>query len=192
MLHWLFDSSGFMPRHQCGAWTPPLALAYQGSQLVIALCYFAIPCCLLWLYRARRRLLPSASILVWFAAVFTLCGLGHLLDWAAFFWPAYRLHALFFSLTALVSAYAAALLPAAVAHFMSLPTPEEHAAARARARALAGEADGRLAAEASRRMAVEARLVEAESALEHLRWGRDVKAQADLLAAELAAIRKEG
>lgn len=126
-IPWLFDAGAFVTRDRCGDWGGALPRAYQAASLVIALCYLAIPAGLLRLWLLRRRTLVAPSMYLMFATFITLCGLTHLLDVLAFYWPAYRAFTGLLVLTAVASAATLAMAPAAAARVMSLPTPEEYA-----------------------------------------------------------------
>lgn len=122
----IFDASDFMVRSECGQWSPLGRFIYEWSNLLIMFAYLAIPVALVMAFysvrhlteesegtQARRRLpLMSnmdAKISLWLYALFIFCcGIGHLLDGKlSFYWPAYRLFALWHLLTAMVSNLAA-------------------------------------------------------------------------------------
>lgn len=124
-LMWLFDSSDFFPRGECGDWSGGLALTWQIANGIIALSYFLIPAGLLHIYRKRSDLMPRPDLLLWFSAFIVFCGLTHILEIAVFYWPAYRFYTLIYGLTALVSLITATLLPSASRHFIELPSEAE-------------------------------------------------------------------
>jgi PAS domain S-box-containing protein len=106
----LFDPSGFVPRAECGAWTPGLIALHLVSDVLIWVAYVSIPIVLLAF--ARRRDLPYPRLFVLFAAFILACGFGHLLDALMFRYPLYRLSGLWKAVTAAVSlATAFALVP---------------------------------------------------------------------------------
>lgn len=132
IFEWLFDASAFSTRGQCGDWGEWLPVVYRLASFATALSYSIIPAPLCWLYARKRGVLPKPWVLVLFAAFITLCGATHALDFAAFFWPAYRFFTLVEVATAAVSLATAAALPWAVYHVVALPTPEEFRAAKKR------------------------------------------------------------
>lgn len=125
MLSWLFDTDCFVPRTHCGAWEPWVQWSYIIGHLVIAVAYYAIPLCLVWLYRRRRDMIPTPSMLLLFATFIMLCGTTHVLDALTFYVPMYRLNTLVIDVTAAVSFVTAVRLPGAIRYFMTYASPEE-------------------------------------------------------------------
>lgn len=109
----LLDTTGFPARWECGTgWSPALGWTHIASDVLIWASYFAIPAALA-VYMIRRRDVPFPAIGWLFVSFIALCGAGHLLEAAMFWWPAYRLSGAVKSGTALVSmATAVALIPA--------------------------------------------------------------------------------
>src|SRR6476660_5904626 len=106
----LFDTSGFVPRQECGTWTPGLMWLHIGGDLFIWLAYLSIP--LILLYFTSRRNLPYPRLFVLFALFILACGFGHLLEALMFRYPLYRLTGFWKALTAVVSwATVFALIP---------------------------------------------------------------------------------
>lgn len=134
-MEWLLDTSGFLPRSHCGNWPDWLVTLTVACNCVFVASYYWIPLCLFWLWRKKRGVLPSPKILLLFVAFIFLCGTAHLMDALMFSWPAYRLNSLIVMLGAAVSFTTAVMMPRAVMHLASLPTPEE-----LRAEAVAREA----------------------------------------------------
>jgi PAS domain S-box-containing protein len=98
----LFDTAGFPPRGDGGAWTPGHGRLHVLSDLGVWSAYVAIPCVLGYLV-LRRKELPFRTIFWLFGAFLLACGTTHLLEALLFWWPAYRLEGLLKLLTALVS-----------------------------------------------------------------------------------------
>lgn len=104
----LFSAVGFMPRMQCGVWTPSLILVHTISDALIWLSYMLIPCTMLRafsLYRQHRFDVEIASTylrrLLWFYVAFIVsCGFTHFDNIVVFWYPAYR----WFGLISLVTA----------------------------------------------------------------------------------------
>src|SRR5687768_2057027 len=106
----LFDTTGFVPRGECGTWTPGLIWLHVGGDLFIWLAYLSIP--LVLLYFTRRRDLPYPRLFVLFALFILACGFGHLIEALMFQYPLYRLAGAWKVLTAAVSwATVLALIP---------------------------------------------------------------------------------
>lgn len=110
-LRSLFDTSGFPPRWQCGAWTTAQGTLHIASDLAIWGAYMAIPATIAF-FLIKRRDVPFLPIFWLFAAFIFFCGTTHLLDALIFWWPAYRFSGLIKFVTAVVSwATVLALLP---------------------------------------------------------------------------------
>src|SRR5258708_4410716 len=109
---WVFDSSEFPARWQCGNWPPWLGWLHIVSDLLIWLAYLTIPLVLVYLVR-RRRDAPFPALFWLFGAFIITCGTTHLLDAIIFYEPLYRLAAFVKLITAIASwATVIALLPA--------------------------------------------------------------------------------
>src|SRR5215471_11552477 len=106
----LFDTTGFVPRKECGEWTPALMWMHVTSDLFIWLAYLSIP--LVLLYFTRRRDLPYPRLFVLFALFILACGTTHLIDALIFEYPIYRFAGVMKFVTAVVSwATVIALIP---------------------------------------------------------------------------------
>ncbi|MCE9561806.1 MAG: PAS domain S-box protein [Planctomycetes bacterium] len=97
----LFDTSGFVPRAQCGNWTPRLIWLHIISDLLIWIAYVSIPIILLAF--ARRKELPFPRVFVLFALFILACGSVHFVEAVIFFEPIYRFSGVLKALTAAVS-----------------------------------------------------------------------------------------
>ncbi|MFO0921304.1 MAG: ATP-binding protein [Pirellulales bacterium] len=101
----LFSSHGFPARWNCGpAWKqePWWGWIHIGSDLVIWLCYFAIPVILLGIARKKKDL-PFPTLVVLFALFILACGGTHLADAIVFYVPIYRASGLLKLFTAIIS-----------------------------------------------------------------------------------------
>ena len=58
----LFSTSGFVPRAQCGLWTPGLIWLHNASDFLIWSAYLAIPVVLVSFAWKRRRDLPFRAV----------------------------------------------------------------------------------------------------------------------------------
>src|SRR4051812_37040562 len=119
-----FDSSGFVPRRLCGAWTPNLVRLHTISDALIWLAYLAIPLVLIYFVR-RRRDVPFPLVFWMFGAFIISCGMTHLLEVIVFYWPIYRLIGLVKLVTALVSWATVIVLIPTVPKALALRSPEE-------------------------------------------------------------------
>lgn len=123
----LFDASEFPARWHCGPWTPAMGWASQAGDFAMLASYEGIAAALYVLWRHRRHDFgPRASrVLLWFVAFIALCGLTHLANILAFWWPAYRLFVAVKVVSGVVAARTLTLLPGVVSEALALPTREE-------------------------------------------------------------------
>src|SRR5438128_1988569 len=98
----LFDSSDFVPRRFCGAWTDELVGLHVISDALIWLAYLAIPVLLIFFAR-RKRHLPFPWMFWMFGAFIISCGFTHFFEVLVFVEPLYRLSILMKFITAVVS-----------------------------------------------------------------------------------------
>jgi PAS domain S-box-containing protein len=98
----LFDTSGFVPRSDCGHWSKGLILLHNISDGVIWFSYMAIPVVLVYFVR-RRRDIPFPKVFWMFGAFIVLCGMTHLMDILMFSHPVYRFSGVVKLATAAVS-----------------------------------------------------------------------------------------
>lgn len=133
-MDWLFDTSGFPRRFECGAgWSVVSGWWHVAAQVSIALAYFAIPVCLFAALRARARAGREIGPEVWGAsrlaiAFIVACGVGHLADAAMFFWPAYNALGLSHTATAAVSWAMVLAMPSVASFVRDTPSPNKVAA----------------------------------------------------------------
>jgi PAS domain S-box-containing protein len=133
----LFDSSGFPPRWQCGAWAPVTGWLHIGSDVGVWSAYMAIPA-VLGYFVARKKELPFRGLFLLFTAFILACGTTHLMDAVIFWWPGYRLAGVLKFATAVVSWVTVVALVREAPRLLAMPTPDE----------LEREVRARLAAEA--------------------------------------------
>ena len=132
-IDWLFDSSAFMLRGSCGQWDAFTEAIYFWSHVGICIEYVAMASVALFIawvmgqrqphqYPQRVIRLGVWPLSIAMGAMMVTCAVGHLLDGAgSFYWPAYRLFALWHLVTFAVgmgSFYF--LLKIAVAQFSAL------------------------------------------------------------------------
>lgn len=98
----LFDVSDWPPRWICGEWSSFHGWLYIGSDIAIWLAYFIIPVIIIYFIQSKPNI-PFSPVFWLFGAFILLCGITHLLDAIIFWWPGYRISALFRFLTAVVS-----------------------------------------------------------------------------------------
>lgn len=89
----LGDTSAFMPRWMCGAWTPLHGWTHIVADILIGGAYFAIPLVILF-FVMRRPDIPFPRIAWLFAAFIICCGTTHLIEATIFWHPVYRVSAM--------------------------------------------------------------------------------------------------
>lgn len=98
----LLQTNGFPARWICGKWTDFHGWLYISSNLAIWAAYFAIPITLFYFINQRKDI-PFKKVFISFMAFILFCGLTHLIDALIFWYPIYRINALFLFGTAAVS-----------------------------------------------------------------------------------------
>jgi chemotaxis family two-component system sensor kinase Cph1 len=121
----LFDSSGFLTRNRCGAWTPALQNIYIFSNLMIVASYFIIATVLFVVWYTRKDIMYSWMLLLFIIFLY-MCGISHLSDVTAFWWAGYRFYTLNFFITGVVSIITAILLPNVLRKKLRLLSREEY------------------------------------------------------------------
>lgn len=120
----VFDTAQFVPHGMCLLWRPDLLILHGGSDLMIALAYFAIPWIILQAQKRRPDLIDP-SVARMFAAFITACALSHTGALLTLWFPAYALQGVIKLMTAGVSIYTAIQLARLMPRFLSLPSREE-------------------------------------------------------------------
>lgn len=112
----LLDTSDWPPRWHCGKWSDFHGWLFIISDLLVWSAYFAIPLIIIR-YISRRQDARFFKLYFFFAGFILACGATHLIDALAFWYPAYRLNALFRFATGIFSwatvIYLVRLLPIA-------------------------------------------------------------------------------
>lgn len=96
------DTDGFVPRWDCGLWSPELGWLHIISDIATWGAYTAIPIALIY-FISRRRDIPFSGLFWLFGAFILACGTTHLLEAIIFWSPVYRLSGLVKLATAVVS-----------------------------------------------------------------------------------------
>ena len=99
----LFWAESWPARWFCGEWTSFHGWLYIGSNLAVWAAYFAIPLFIFYFMLKRKDDLPFQGVFWLFILFILSCGLTHLMDATLFYYPAYRLSAVFLFITAVVS-----------------------------------------------------------------------------------------
>jgi PAS domain S-box-containing protein len=122
-LSWLFDSSGFTARWDCGNWPLWLGWLHIVSDILIGLAYVVIPIGILCFLRRRDTPFPA---LFWLFGVFILtCGATHFLEAVIFCAPVYRLAGVVKVITAIASWATVIVLLPTIPKILAMRTPLE-------------------------------------------------------------------
>ncbi|QQR89764.1 MAG: PAS domain S-box protein [Myxococcales bacterium] len=98
----LFDTTGFVPRWNCGVWSHGLGWVHIVSDLVTFAAYFLIPATIAY-FAFQRRDIQFRSIYILFGLFILSCGTVHLVEAIIFWAPIYRFSAFVKSITAVIS-----------------------------------------------------------------------------------------
>ncbi len=99
----IFNASDFVPRGDCGAWSPAWILIYQWSNYGVWVLFHSIPVSIgllmRWAYNRKINITQEISYrLFWLfisiAVFIVVCGWSHFFEAGSFRYPAYRLIAL--------------------------------------------------------------------------------------------------
>lgn len=134
----LFSQGGYTPHGFCIAWDPVVLWMHIGSDLIVALSYFAIPgLILVFLRRRRDATLHRPAIL--FAAFITACGITHVMGIVTLYWPLYGLQGVLKAATAAISLLTAVALIRMLPEALKIPSPGQLIRALDRTRAEVAE-----------------------------------------------------
>ncbi|WKN31232.1 PAS domain-containing sensor histidine kinase [Porifericola rhodea] len=121
MIH---EGAEFMPYGHCYLWEPFILWTHAISNSIIALAYFAIPICLVYIF-LKRNDFQYIWLLVLFAIFILGCGTSHLMDVINIWHPYYRLDAIIRTITALASIGTALVLIHVAPQLLELPSIEK-------------------------------------------------------------------
>jgi len=115
MIEWISELG--MQRGNCFPWGEFDKTLYTWSAKAIAFEYYLIPLILIFSLQ-QLGWVPARRTVIAFALFIFFCGTGHLVDDVmSFYYPAYRIMAIWKFLTAVVSAWALFELPQAIVDF---------------------------------------------------------------------------
>lgn len=122
----LLDVSDFPPRWNCGNWDQFTGWLHIGSDVTIAMCYFAIPLILMH-FISKKKSFPQhlKTPFLLFSTFVFFCGLGHALDAVIFYYPIYRILGLVKLCTAIISAVTALFMFFLLPILLNIETPKE-------------------------------------------------------------------
>jgi len=136
-------SSDFMPHGMCYFWDPKVLWLNVSADVVIALCYYAIPF-LLFRFARQRRDITFKWIFVAFGMFILACGTTHVIGVITVWNPVYRLEGAVKLVTALASVATLAMLVPLLPTLVGIPTSDQLKGVN---RLLAAEIEERRAAE---------------------------------------------
>ncbi len=132
---YLFDTSHFTPRWQCGkeacctwdlgSWSFVLGWIHILSDIATFAAYYAVPLVVAYYVMYRSEVRMPRIFWIFFGLIFFSCGTVHLVEAGIFWFPHYRFSALMKLLTALVSCTGVVVLAFLMPRVLSLKTPEE-------------------------------------------------------------------
>lgn len=120
---WIEDVS-FMAHGYCLLWDPKLLFVHAASDLVIALCYFAIPLGI-WYYLKQRPDIEMKGLAWLFVAFIFLCGLTHLIALITLWNPIYITQGTVKFFTAGASIVTAITLVQIMPKALAIPSPAQ-------------------------------------------------------------------
>ena len=126
-MEWISNALGeasFLPHGYCLLWKPSLVYLHAGSDLLIALSYFAIPLAIFAYVRQRRDIGDNPTKVAFlFVAFIFACGLTHLGGLGTLWVPAYGIEGGVKFATAAISVATAIVFWRLLPQFVALPTP---------------------------------------------------------------------
>lgn len=120
----LFNINNFMPHGHCYRWRTDILLMNVVSDVLIALCYLAIPTVLL-IILIRRKDLPFRSTVIVFAVFVFFCSLTHIMEIINVWIPLYFITGIIKMLTAIVSLISTAIILKNLSKILTLPSLQE-------------------------------------------------------------------
>lgn len=120
----LFNINNFMPHGHCYRWRTDILLMNVVSDVLIALCYLAIPTVLL-IILIRRKDLPFRSTVIVFAVFVFFCSLTHIMEIINVWIPLYFITGIIKVLTAIFSLISTAIILKNLSKILTLPSLQE-------------------------------------------------------------------
>jgi signal transduction histidine kinase len=101
-INFLFDTSNYPARWECGHWLPLVGWTHVSADFFIFLAYVGIPISLHY-YQNKIKAIEINYIFYLFASFIFLCGATHLIEAIIFWLPIYNFAGLIKFLTAIIS-----------------------------------------------------------------------------------------
>lgn len=117
----LFDTTGFVPRWECGSWTSLHGWTHILADAAIFGAYAAIPLSITYYVRRKKSEIAHPKLYWLFAAFILSCGLTHLVEAIIFWQPIYHFSAVMKIITAVASWATVIFLMKHLPEAMALP-----------------------------------------------------------------------
>ncbi|MFC3231520.1 sensor histidine kinase [Marinibaculum pumilum] len=118
----LLDAVSYMAHGYCLLWEPWLIALHAGSDIAIALAYFAIPAAIV-IFLRRRPDLQFSGLAMLFAAFILFCGLTHVMSAITLWLAVYEVQGALKLATALVSVATAIVIFPLIPKALAIPSP---------------------------------------------------------------------
>ena len=116
-----FNMNNFMPHGHCYLWQTDILLMNVISDVIISICYFAIPFILAVILHKRKDL-PFRSTIRVFAVFIFFCSLTHIMEIVNVWYPFYYFTGLLKVVTASISVFSAWLIINNLSKILALPS----------------------------------------------------------------------
>jgi len=124
MWNFLFDTTSWPPRWQCGSWATWLGYTNIVSEFLIWGAYMTIPLIITY-FLYKRKDIPFNRVFLLFAFFIFACGFTHFIEGFIFYVPLYGLLTLLLVITAIVSWSTAFALIPTLPKVLALPSLEK-------------------------------------------------------------------
>lgn len=127
-MEWLFDSTPFVPRWNCGQWDGWLGYTYIVSNSITFICYNIIALLLLLFLKKRYKGLPTSwnRVIICFVCFTSLCGMTHYFEAMMFYYPIYRMTVFGHTMTAIVTIVTLVLFPSTMRQIAKFKSSKEY------------------------------------------------------------------
>jgi len=109
-----------MPHGHCYLWRPDILFLHAFSDSLIAISYFIIPICLIFIIKKRTDI-PIKKLIILFILFIVFCGMTHILELISIWIPIYYTSGIIKLLTAIVSVATVIAIYRAIPKILSFP-----------------------------------------------------------------------
>lgn len=121
-MGWLLNYKDFITRSHCGLWEEWLIEINQMSNMGMFIAYTFISAFLFYFWTKRKSTWFESYIFIGFFSFIFLCGITHLCNVLAFYYPMYRLFTLVDSITAIIGLITTVFLSIIFTRINDVPT----------------------------------------------------------------------